>query len=87
MQLPVIIKLVHGKTPPTKFDLMIDKLMKKSDLNFKIRDAQKSDMNSVHEIFNEVLSNTTATFEEVPYSLQAWIEILHSKKSSTSLLS
>lgn len=35
--------------------------MKITDFNFEIRDAQKSDMDSVNEIFNVVLSNSTAT--------------------------
>ncbi len=48
---------------------------------FKIRDAKKSDMNAVHKIFNEVLINTTATFEEEPYSLKTWLEIFDFKLS------
>jgi len=39
-------------------------------------------MVSVHKIFNEILVNTTATFEEEPYSLQTWLEIFDLKQSN-----
>jgi L-amino acid N-acyltransferase len=63
------------------FYSMAEKNMQISKLNFKIRDAHRNDMNSVREIFNEVLINTTATFEEEPSSLKTWIEIFDLKLS------
>lgn len=53
-------------------------------MNFTIRDARKNDMDAVHRIFNEVLKNTTATFEEEPYSLQSWLEIFDFKSSQAT---
>ena len=55
--------------------------METSKLNLRMRDANKSDLNLVREIFNEVLVNTTATFEEEPYTLQTWMEIFDAKAS------
>lgn len=46
---------------------------------FKIRDAIRTDMESVHRIFNDILINSTATFEEEPYTLQSWQEIFDFK--------
>jgi L-amino acid N-acyltransferase YncA len=58
--------------------------MLKSVSDFKIRDACKNDMNSVHIIFNDILLKTTATFEEEPYSIQTWLEIFEFKKSQNT---
>lgn len=54
--------------------------MEKVNPDFKIRDAGKSDMESVHRIFNEILLNTTATFDEDPYSIQTWLEIFEARQ-------
>jgi phosphinothricin acetyltransferase len=51
-------------------------------LNFKIRDAVRSDMESVHRIFNEILLRSTATFEEEPTQIEGWLEIFDFKKSN-----
>jgi L-amino acid N-acyltransferase YncA len=49
-------------------------------LNFKIRDAVRTDVESIRRIFNEILTTSTATFEEVPSTTEAWLEIYDFKK-------
>lgn len=39
-------------------------------------------MTRVHEIFNDILLKTTATFEEEIYSLESWQKIFHDKMKS-----
>lgn len=50
--------------------------------NLTIRAAKESDLAKVCEIFKEVLLNSTATFEETPYDLNAWKEIFQNKQSA-----
>ncbi len=50
--------------------------------HFNLRDAKKTDMPSVHRIFNEILLGSTATFEEVPYTIETWLEIFDFKTSN-----
>lgn len=45
-----------------------------------IRNAIQGDMTRVHEIFNEILLNTTATFDEHPYTLENWHQVFESKR-------
>ena len=47
----------------------------------EIRDAKVEDLTFVHQIFNDILLNTTATFEEVPYTLEAWVEVFNQRQS------
>lgn len=49
-------------------------------VSISIRSAAKADMERVHLIFNEILLNTTATFEEHPYSLERWHQLFESKR-------
>ena len=49
-------------------------------LSIFIRDAVEADMARVHLIFDEILLNTTATFEENSYTLESWRQKLESKR-------
>ena len=54
--------------------------MNSSDIkNYTIREAIKSDMQAVSIIFNKIILNTTATFEEHPYTVEKWNKIFDSK--------
>lgn len=55
--------------------------MEKVCTDFKVREAVKNDMHAVWVIFNDVLENSTATFEENPYSLESWIEVFETKQN------
>ena len=48
--------------------------------NVVIRNANLGDLARVHEIFNEILLNATATFEEHPYTLDSWHQVFESKR-------
>lgn len=48
--------------------------------NVVIRNANLGDLARVHEISNEILLNTTATFEEHPYTLDSWHQVFESKR-------
>lgn len=54
--------------------------MNKIDLEITLRDAAQVDLKAIQQIFNEVLMHTTATFEETPYTLNAWNEIFVMKQ-------
>ena len=47
----------------------------------EIRDAAIEDLTFVHQIFNEILINTTATFEEEPYTFESWVEVYKSRQA------
>jgi L-amino acid N-acyltransferase YncA len=51
-----------------------------ANTNFKIRDAVRSDIESVHRIFNEILATSTATFEEEPIKIKTWFEVFDTKQ-------